>query len=566
MKLKINLLLLFIFILSNCSTLKIKKNIESADIRITKKLNEQNLINIDNENIEISELENNKNKARVKFHISNLYFYDENYNAALQYLLEALQLDTANAYYHYKLGEIYSILRNIPKAKRYYLNSLMLMSENPDIYYKLGKLYLLENSPKIALNYLIKAFNSKNQYYSKDTEFLFNLANAYYLNGLYENALFYYKQCSDAYYNNPAILYNIGLSYYMTNDLNNAEKSFLQVLELNENYFEAYIQLMQIYSLQNNLDEADKVFNKFLSAEFSKSDSKKKDVFLTSAGIYFANNDRLDAAISAFEKLIEKYPQNSNVIFMLAKLYFYNDKFDSALPLFTQLAEKKNEMPEPFIFLGYIYQRKMAFRHSIINFEKALKLRPNIPELWLMLATAYSKNKQDTDALNLLERAVKYENLKTPEIYYYLAYLYFSQKNSDMTFHYYEQIIEHFPNYADAHIYNYVGYSYLEKNINFDTAFDFISRAVKEQPDNPYYLDSLGWYYYLTQDYKKSLEIFNKIDLENFQDAVVYEHCGDVLYKLGDYEKSLEWYEKSYNIDKREELKNKIKNLKKNGN
>ena len=50
------------------------------------------------------------------------------------------------------------------------------------------------------------------------------------------------------------------------------------------------------------------------------------------------------------------------------------------------------------------------------------------------------------------------------------------------------------PKHAEA--YNYVGYMYAERGQNLDEAVTLIGKALALEPDNGYFIDSLGWAYY----------------------------------------------------------------------
>ncbi len=50
------------------------------------------------------------------------------------------------------------------------------------------------------------------------------------------------------------------------------------------------------------------------------------------------------------------------------------------------------------------------------------------------------------------------------------------------------------PKHAEA--YNYVGYMFAEKGVRLDEAERLIQKALELEPENGYYIDSLGWAYY----------------------------------------------------------------------
>lgn len=80
---------------------------------------------------------------------------------------------------------------------------------------------------------------------------------------------------------------------------------------------------------------------------------------------------------------------------------------------------------------------------------------------------------------------------------------------------------------------NYLGYSWVEQNINLDEAFKMLRRAVDQQPTDGYIVDSLGWAYYRLQQYDKALQLLEKaVDLKA-ADPTINDHLGDVYWRLG---------------------------------
>ena len=53
---------------------------------------------------------------------------------------------------------------------------------------------------------------------------------------------------------------------------------------------------------------------------------------------------------------------------------------------------------------------------------------------------------------------------------------------------------------------NYLGYTWAEMGVQLDDAEDLIQRALKIQPNDGFYIDSLGWVYYQKGDYPKAVE------------------------------------------------------------
>lgn len=110
---------------------------------------------------------------------------------------------------------------------------------------------------------------------------------------------------------------------------------------------------------------------------------------------------------------------------------------------------------------------------------------------------------------------------------------------------------------------NNLGYFLLERNERLDEALNMIQEAVKVDPTNPSYLDSLGWAFFklgkLT-DAEKHLKEAAKLDSLS---STINEHLGDVYQKQGraqdarrQWQKALELASEKSDVDR---IKGKLK-------
>ena len=84
----------------------------------------------------------------------------------------------------------------------------------------------------------------------------------------------------------------------------------------------------------------------------------------------------------------------------------------------------------------------------------------------------------------------------------------------------------------DAYILNYLAYSWLERDYKINEAIKMLETAYELESDDPYIIDSIGWAYYLTDDYPRA-EKFLKRAVELMpDDPIVNDHYGDILWKL----------------------------------
>ena len=83
---------------------------------------------------------------------------------------------------------------------------------------------------------------------------------------------------------------------------------------------------------------------------------------------------------------------------------------------------------------------------------------------------------------------------------------------------------------------NNLGYFLLERNERYQEALDLIQQAVKIDPTNPKYLDSLGWAYFKLNKFSEAERYLKDAIRYDSSSGTVYEHLGDVYQKQGKHE------------------------------
>jgi len=84
----------------------------------------------------------------------------------------------------------------------------------------------------------------------------------------------------------------------------------------------------------------------------------------------------------------------------------------------------------------------------------------------------------------------------------------------------------------DAYVLNYLAYSWLERDYKIEEAIKMLEIAYESKSDDPYIIDSIGWAYYLVDDYIKAEKFLNIAIQLMPDDPIVSDHYGDILWKL----------------------------------
>jgi tetratricopeptide (TPR) repeat protein len=84
-----------------------------------------------------------------------------------------------------------------------------------------------------------------------------------------------------------------------------------------------------------------------------------------------------------------------------------------------------------------------------------------------------------------------------------------------------------------AHVLNYLGYSWIDQGINLDDAMKMIKRAVELRPDDGYIIDSLGWAYYRTGNFEDAVKTLERAIEQKAEDPTINDHLGDAYWRVG---------------------------------
>lgn len=91
--------------------------------------------------------------------------------------------------------------------------------------------------------------------------------------------------------------------------------------------------------------------------------------------------------------------------------------------------------------------------------------------------------------------------------------------------------LELFPD--QPNVLNYLGYSWVDMNINLDDGLNMIRKAVELRPQDGYIIDSLGWAYYRLGRYKDAVGELERAIEKKAEDPTINDHLGDAYWRIG---------------------------------
>jgi tetratricopeptide (TPR) repeat protein len=324
----------------------------------------------------------------------------------------------------------------------------------------------------------------------------------------------------------------------------------------------------------------------------------KDDVdVLSKVGDGYVEINEVPNAIAAYLKALELSQGNTEIRYKLAQSFLKTGQRDEAIRALEEMIKTNSLRPESYEFLARLYQEGGNLERALSNYQQAILLTPNQPENYLhaaemqlelkkfddavltlqqarhrfpipqmtySLAVAMSTAKRYSDALPIYEAALQEAKTSQPEVLdaaFYFNYAVAAEQSNliDKAAGLLKECIELDPSKA-AQAYNYLGYMYVDRNMNLDEAGLMIKKALELQPDNGAYIDSLGWYYYHTGDYPKALtELLRALEKMKPEDPVVLEHVGDTYEALNNLGEAEVYWQRALKLDPtNQKLANKI--------
>jgi tetratricopeptide (TPR) repeat protein len=312
---------------------------------------------------------------------------------------------------------------------------------------------------------------------------------------------------------------------------------------------------------------------------------------------------KTDEAARLYEAVVKQLPNTSpqydNVHAKLADIYLHNHDTRRAAEQLEVIVRDNPTDAQTYYILGGIAYDATNYTKAADYFRNAILFSPDFEPAYYNLATSLLGADKSSDALEILQRAQRrFPQNFTDE---YLLGMAYSQekdytnalqhfttaeilaKNSDpkrLTDAFYFQLgasSERAGDYGQAEKYflkslalapdsaetlNYLGYMWADHGEKLDQAKEFVTKALKAEPKNAAYLDSMAWVLFKLHQPKPALDYELKaIQFSEEEDATVYDHLGDIYGALGQKDKARQAWSKSVSLEANEAVRKKLESI-----
>lgn len=184
--------------------------------------------------------------------------------------------------------------------------------------------------------------------------------------------------------------------------------------------------------------------------------------------------------------------------------YLNKNDYTLAIVSFTEALEKKEFSSKIHYYLAICYSNLKYFKEALeeidLAFNEDIDFESKLQLFHLKGYILFLQDK-DTEALEAFKAAMNLEDNNQIAISG-IAYYYFKKKDYKEAINYYQKAYEMAPDNAKNK--NNYGYLLAMNNENLNKAKKLCEEALKSQPQNPAFLDSLAWSSYLLNNLKNA--------------------------------------------------------------
>jgi tetratricopeptide (TPR) repeat protein len=306
---------------------------------------------------------------------------------------------------------------------------------------------------------------------------------------------------------------------------------------------EARFYLGTAYEQSGQAGEAVKIFSDLLDQAKNGPESLKANqgVFEQHLAASYQDMGENEKAIAIYEGMVNDDPSPRSY-FLLINAYRVDRQLDKALSLGKQQFDKNPKDDG----LALVYARSLAdagkTKEGAEILDKRLEGNPSNLDIYINLSQIYVQARRFSEAEKVLRRAEE-QKLDKDRVRFQLASVYERQKDFDRAESLFKEILSENP--KDAPTLNYLGYMLADRGIRLDEAVQYVQQALALEPNNPAYLDSLGWAFFKLNDLQKAQKyLLQAVEMEK-KDPVIQDHVGDLYFKIGNLEKAQEFWQKS---------------------
>ncbi len=514
-----------------------------------------------------SQTEGKINQKAYRYYLEGaLNDFQDQYEKALLQYYQALIYDSTSAQIHKAIGRDLMRLESNESALYYLKKALKLNPEDKETYLYLAEANFNMHRFPEAVRYF-EALWKKDPY---NTTVQNNLLYLYSSLKMQDRLLEFYRQMMEYYPNDVDKALQYALACIKQKKIEEAQRVLSKVVQQDSTQYKAYFMLGSLYEMQKDTVRAERIYRTIVKKHPDFTDA------LTSLYRLYRTRMDWDAIIQLYEPVVRRLEKATQANLILGEAYFYKKEYDKSARVLEPLLENKQFRVSTLELLGRIAFEKEDYAQAERYLKQLIDEEPRDRYGWIFLALVYNQQRQFQKSAHLLERAVSLHRDDVDLLGLYgnvldqlgetekavaplkkalqlepdhlnsivaLANVYDKLKMWEKCDSLYEAALRLYPD--NPLLLNNYSYSLTVRGKDLDRALKMAQKALRMEPNNAAYLDTMGWVYFQLGDYQKALEFVKKAVATGEGSAEVLDHLGDIYLKLGQPEQARIYWQKA---------------------
>ncbi|WP_439616563.1 tetratricopeptide repeat protein [Shinella sp.] len=228
-------------------------------------------------------------------------------------------------------------------------------------------------------------------------------------------------------------------------------------------------------------------------------------------------------------------PDSDDMLVLLGGLAENQKKPERAIEYYRAVPEKSPMRRISELQLGLNLADTGKVPEAKKHLQELIEADPSDLRSYLALGSVLSDAKDYKDMAALYDRAVEaigpVPTRNHWSVFFQRAIAYERLKEWEKAEPNFRKALELNP--EQPQVLNYLGYSWVDMNINLDEGLDMIRRAVSIKPDDGYIVDSLGWAYYRLNRFTDAVAELERAAELKAGDPTINDHLGDAYWRVG---------------------------------
>jgi tetratricopeptide (TPR) repeat protein len=497
----------------------------------------------------------NPKSAAVNFKIAEILAKGtkpEDLIQASQAIDAALKLERKNKYYYLLAANIYGSLNQFEKAEQTIETMMKEVSGTEEYLYELAAFYLYDKKPDKAID----VYNRAEQVLGVSEVSSLQKQKIYLEQGKTEDAIKEGEKLIEAFPDDERYVMEMA-------EMLAQGKMGARAISYMENYIrqnpdasQAKLLLASLYRENGEEQRSRTLIDELFDDPQIEAGSKilvlgTYNVVLTRQ----ASKGHVDQSLQSYvqsliDKLKKNYPADPDVYSASGDINTTLSNNSQAQTDYLKAIQLGATNFEAWQNLLVLESTLNQFDSLIAHTESGLELFPNQALMYYFNGYAHMRKHHWREASVSLEQAKRLSasnQALVAEINGMLGDIYngtHEYAKSDMA---YEQALAFNPN-NDVILNNYSYYLALRKE-NLERAEKMSQQLVKDNPRNTSYLDTYAWVLFMREKYKEARKVMEEAIETGEHSATLFEHYGDILFKLGDTDAAVTQWQKAKSMD-----------------